>query len=369
MKKLICSFIILSITLFTGCFNYKDIDKVIFATAIIIDVDNDGNPIIYVEAFKPARGSNGASGKGERVLFKGSRKTLFETERDINLSSSYKINFTQNRAIIFTQKAAEKNMYDFIDFFDRDQEFVIRSDIAILKGSPEKLINAKLKEQEYIGLFIHDLIYNIPVSSRAVITSLNDFLNKIHSKNNTSVLTMIELKQDQVEDKVEISNAAIVKDCKMVDILRRSEGLGYNFLVDNIKGGSLEVPNPDSPKKFVSLEILKNKTNTNVYYDGEKITVKKVINTRATVAEVQNRINLNTDTMNQLQKNAEKNISKACNNVFNEYKQKNLDIFNIGEDFQRSYPREKLENIIGKCNLELEVNVNIEGSSDKTNFR
>lgn len=369
MKKIILLFNILSVILFAGCFNYKDIDRVIFATAIIVDVDDNNNPVVYEEAFKASRGGQGSSEKGQRVLFKGTGKTMFEVLRDINLSSSYKINYTQIKGIIFTQKVAEKGLDKFIDIFDRGQELVIRSQIVIYNGDPSKLLNVKLKEQDYIGLFISDLIYNIRTSSRGVSITLNDFLNKNYTNDNAIAVTMIGLKKDQLEDKIEISNAAIIKNYKMVSELKRDEGEAYNFLINTIQGGSMEVSNPDHKDDFVSLEIVKNKTETQISYDGKSVKVKKIINTKTCIAEVQKSFNFNKKTLDELQKNAESNIEKQCSKLFDDYKKKGIDIFNVTEDFHRSYPREKLENIMSKTELDIEPHVIIEGSTDITSFR
>lgn len=370
MKKVLLYFLILSTFFFNGCFNYTDIDKVIFTTAVIVDVDPEGMPIVYEEAFKPSRGGQGSSGKGSRILFQGTGKTLFETFRNLNLSSSYKLNYTQCRGVIFTEKAAEKGLDFFIDVFDRGQEFVIRSDIVIYKGDPTTLINAKLKEQDYIGLFIHDLIYNTPSSSRGIILSLNDFLNKSYSQNNTCVVPVIELKKNQLEDKITISDGAIIKNYKMIGRLREKETESYNFLIDNIKGGTLEVSNPNCPDKFITLEILKSKTDTKIYYDGNTVTLKKIINTRAIVTEAQKSLLFDEDTMRKIQKNAEWNIRKFSLQLFDEYKKKGVDIFEVAEGFHRVYPREKAQDkIIYKTELIVEPHVFIEGSTDITNFK
>ena len=368
MKKFLCCFLIICASFLTGCFNYNDIDKVIFATACIIDVDSQDNPIIYVEAFKPQKTVTSSSNSDQRILFKGSRKTMFETIRDINLSSNYKLNYTQNMGIIFTQKAAERSMKDFIDFFERDQEFVLRANIAILKGCPDNFINMKLKGQEYLGVFIHDLIKNIPSSSREVMTSLNDFLNEMHTKSKTSVIPMVQIKQDQPENRIEIGDGAIITNYKMVDTLRRETALGYNFMLNNINGGSMEVTNPYISSKYIGLEILKNTTKTKMYYDGKKLVVKKIINTKASISEAQNKLNLNQASIKAIEANAERNIIYACDDIFKQYKDKNLDIFHITEDFQRRYPRENSDNIFQKSQLKMDVHVSIEGSSLKTNF-
>lgn len=79
-------------------------------------------------------------------------------------------------------------------------------------------------------------------------------------------------------------------------------------------------------------------------------------------------MNLNQDSIKLLESNAENNIAFACEDIFKKYREKNLDIFNIAEDFQRRYPRENPDDIFKKSQLKLEVHVTVEGSSTKTNF-
>lgn len=73
-----------------------------------------------------------------------------------------------------------------------------------------------------------------------------------------NVVTIIDIPKGSLEPKLEINGGAVFKDDKMVSILERAEGLGYNFLMKDIKDGSLEVTNPCDINKFISLEILKS---------------------------------------------------------------------------------------------------------------
>lgn len=51
MKKIILIMILALIIFLSGCFNYNDINKVIFVTAIGIDIDEKNRPIVYAEVF------------------------------------------------------------------------------------------------------------------------------------------------------------------------------------------------------------------------------------------------------------------------------------------------------------------------------
>lgn len=364
MKKLIL-LLFLCLTFFlNGCRGYDDVNKLLFVTTVIIDVDKNYMPVIYLEAFKPTRTTQGGSEKGERLLFKGTGKTVFEALNDINLSSSLKLNYTQNKVIMFTECAAKYGIDNFIDIVDRDQQFLVRPYIAVLTTSPDKILGAKIKSEEYIGIYIHDLIENVGASPRAIKLPVNDYLNKRLMGSRTGIVTAVDLKKDQLEDIIEIEGGVIIKDDKMVDFMPKSLGLGYNFLKYNLNSGSLEITNPDNPDRFVTLRILNSKTKTNLTYDGEIIHLDKRIKLKTAIASVQKNISFNDDELEKIKNKSKSNIEEACKGLFNKYKEENLDIFDVQEEFERKYPKVKLENVLKITELNLQVDETIEGSPD-----
>lgn len=368
IKRIFSFFIILIFSLsFYGCFNYRDINKIVFVTSVIYDVDDDGKVVTYLECFKPYRSTASASEKGQRLLFRGIGKTALESSRDINLSSSYIINYTQNKAIIFTSKVAEYGLSNYVDFINRDQELLTRPNVYVFFGDPEKLMKMRIKDEEYIGLNLSFLIENIGASSRALKSTLNDYLVKRGSGNNVAVLTAIEIKKQDVEERLTITGGAVLQNDKMIEKINVAQGQAYNFITNKVRRGTLEVTNPDNPEKFVTLEILKSITKTEVHYDGKNIKLVKKIYVKTSIAEAQNKLHFNSVNFEKLKKSAEANIKKYTDIVFDEFKKKELDIFEIKQDFYRKYPKVKINNPISITNLKIEPYVYIEGSSNINN--
>lgn len=352
----------------SGCFSYRDINRVLFVTTLMIDVDDGGNPIIYAEAFRGVKGGT-PDGMDERILFNGKGKTVFEAIRDMNSTSSYKLNYTQNQAVIFTQKAAEYGLENFIDLVDRDQELLIRPYIAIYPGNAQDLMKLKITQEKYIGFFITELIQNIGASPRAVVLTLNDYFIQRVNGDKTEVITMIDIPKDSLETKLQINGGAVIKDDKMVGTLETTEGLGYNFLRDTLSSGLLEVTNPCDINKFVTLEISASKTRTEIKYSDNIVHLKKKIKVKVDFGEAQKDIVFTQENITKIEERAEDNIKKACNVLFAKYKDDGIDIFEIRDKFYQKYPKINIPNIISKTELKVEVDVQIMNTGTTRNFK
>jgi len=359
----------LAISCFTmsACFSYKDINKVLFVTALVVDADDKGNPVLYAEVFKGVRG-NSPEGMDQRILFNGTGKTMFEAVRNMNATSSFKLNYTQNQVTIFTQKAAEFGLENYVDFMDRDQELLVRPYIAVFRGDAQELMTLQITQEKYIGLYITELIENIGASPRAVVTTLNDYLNERVTGDKTSVLTIVDIAKNTLETKLEINGGAVIENDKMVSVLQRNQGLGYNFLRDKLSTGTLEVTNPCDINKFVTLEITKSKTKTKISYSDGIVHLTKKIKVNVDFAEAQKSILFTKENIIKIQEKAEENIVKACDLLFTKYKGLDIDIFQIKDKFYDKYPKVKIEDIINETELKVEVEVQINNTGTVRNF-
>ncbi len=370
-KTLMCIFLISCIFL-SGCYGYKDINDVAFVTSVIFDIDKENEPVVYLEIFKPDKAAAKSSEKAERIVLTGTGKTAYEALNDVNLASSYKIDYSQNKAIIYTKRAAEYGISSFFDIFRRSTEFVIRPYMAVYDGDVERLSKGGFEEEQYVGLFLWDLVKNIGVSSRTVQSSINRFLTMRDSPEKTDVLTVIKINNDGPSPTLVMEGGAIIKNDKLKDMIQKTEGEAYNFLTNQVENGSMEVNDPNNKDKFISLRIEKTKTATEVTYNGKNISLKKKINVNASIIETQNYINLTNEELKEIKKGAEKNLITSCTNVFNKYKKENLDIFLIDEAVSNKYGDSAIKdpnNIIKNTTIEVEPNVTINSAGKARTYK
>ncbi len=367
-RKILAITLVCSLFL-SGCFNYKDINKILLVTAIGIDIDENKHPIIYTECFIPKRAGGADLASEEQVIFKGKGKTVFEAIRNINLSSSYKLNYTQNKAIIFSERAADYGIDNFIDLLDRDQEFLMRQFMFVCKGDFEKLLRTKLKEEAFLGIFLPDLVANQALTSKASKLKFDEFLVRRKLGSNVNVINLIKRREDTPDPRISIEGLAVIQDDKLVGQLTTDEGKYFNFFQNTLKSTDIEVTNPEHMDKLVTLEIFKSKSKTNISYDGNTIDLYKTINIRTIFAESQKSIHLSdNEERKKISQYAESNVEEGCKRLYKKYAKMNIDLFNVQNEFQRKYPTAKVNNVLNLLNVNIDANVTIDNSSDTTNF-
>lgn len=362
-KRIVSVLLILLITATTlvGCFNYNEINELTFVTSAIFDIDDSGNVVLYLDCMKPYRNTNESSDNGKRIVYKGIGKTALEAIRNVNRASSYKINFTQNRALIFTEAAAKKGIDKFLSLIDNDQHFQVRPYAFVFFGNVDHLINVVQNDEEYIGLFLNDLVLKNKKNPRIIVSNINDYMVKTEMGNSYAVMSALEIRNDVSNQKVSLAGGVVMKDSKMVDRIDASDTMSYNFLMDEIKTGTLEVANPQMGEGYVTLEILNSKTKTDIEYKNNKVLLNKKIKARVTVAEAQGRFIASEQAIRELNAKAEENIKDYLQEFFYNFADKNIDILQAERLLQVKYPEKVVEDILSKVDLNVDVDIIMEG--------
>ena len=371
MKVRVILCFLICMILLSGCFNYKDIDKAIFSTAVIIDVNEDGNVVLYSELFHTYRSKKNNTETGTRLIFSATGKTLFEAVRNQNKTASDKINYQQNKIIIFTKRAAEYGIDHFIDFLNRDQELLIRQYILLFEGDPKELIQLNIKQEEYLGLYLYELVRNDLISKFADIYQVYEYLNNKYIGNSVEVMGIVKIKEEALEDDISIEGAGILMKGKLIDKMEPEEEKIYNEMMGEGTTRVIILPHPTIQGKQITLEVLNSKLKSSVFYDydHDEITLKKDFKLKISFAESEDAIDLDEpEIIKKIEKAAEEELKKRCTEFFKKYKEKRLDVFRIQEMVSRKYPDLEIENPIDITELKIVADAYIEGSSDVQDF-
>lgn len=348
-----------------GCFNYREINKMTFATSIIFDVDEHDNTILYLDCVRPYRNANESSDKGRRIMFEGRGKTALEALRDVNVVSSNDLNFSQVRAYIFTEEAARKSVKKYLNLINNDQQFSFKPYMFVFKGDVKSLVDLTNNDEEYLGLYLNELIENNYKNGKVIKSNVNDYLSNSLSYNNYSFMSVIELKKDDVDTKLELNGGAIMRDNHMIATLDAEDALTYNILMRKVKEGTFEVASPKESDKFITLDILEETNSTHVEVSGNNIILKKDLNIRVSIGEIQDKLIINNEVLSEIKANEEWRIKKYEEEFFEKYREKGIDVLGVGKLLAEKYPDINIdkEDFLKNTTLETNINLIIEGSS------
>lgn len=367
MKKIIICLLLLSLIL-SGCYNYRDVDTLEFVTAFLIDVNEDNMIEIYTRANKGVRSMDVQEESLEIIRFKEQGETTFEAVRNMTLFTSSRLNFSQIRAIVITERAAKSGIDFFIDFIERDQELNIRARIFIYRGDPVELVNLDIKQEDFLGLYLWEVISNTKYVSKALDLSLNDLLNRKYSPSSTYLLPIVQIINTIGTPQLTINGSKVFNKWNEVDEMTEEEVFYYNFLNNKIKSSIINIPNPQYLDYKIGFEILSSKTKSSCNFKDSTFYVNKKINLSVTIGDVQRSLKITDEVIKLLEQQLSEVVTENCMQLFNKYKRKNLDIINAKNLCYKKYPHVDYENIIPRTVLNLEVKTVIQGSSNIINF-
>ena len=360
------SFILLLfiITSLIGCFNYKEINKITFVTSIIFDIDEYNNTILYLDCVAPYRNANESSDKGKRIVFQGRGKTALEAMRTVNIDSSNDLDFSQVRAYIFTEDVLMKGIDRYLDLIENNQQLSYKTYMFAYFGDIEALLDIHNNDEEYLGLYLDSLIEMNKKNAQVISSNVSDYITNSIEAPNIGIISLIDLKKDIVEQKILLDGAIIMKDNKMIDTMNSRDTLAYNLLTnDNLIEGTFQVTNPNNKEQFISLDILDNYTDQNICIEEDTIYIYENVRVRTTIGEVQGGDAIEDNALNIIKLEQEEKLKKVFLNLFDEYRDKGIDILRIEQLIDRYYPEYNKDDYLSKAKIIPNIEIIIDGRS------
>lgn len=368
MRRKAVLMILIVISLFTGCFSYRDMNRLFFSTMGFFDIDDEGEIVIYGELFSASRSEGEKGGIETRNVLNGKGETVLDAFYDYQSNTSFPIAYDVNKVLVFSETLAKQGLDDCIDSPERNQKPTIKEFLFISKSPPEEVMAIQLVEEKFIGVFLENMMLFHSDLPDVIPIRLNEFLNQRLIGNKINLIPIISVEKIGLQDRINIEGAAIVENDRMIGELSPEEVPIFKYLKGTLKIGDLNISNPQEEKSKVSLDNIKAKVKREIILRDNTVYVSYNINTIKTIEEVENGINLkDSDIREILNKETEDKIRKECLGLLKKYQEKDIDLFNVKAEVDRKYPHNKIENIIKNTDFSVEVQVEIEGSQNTTN--
>lgn len=372
MNKKCALFLFFISMILSGCDSYRDINLTAFTVMTVIDVDDEGKPIVYMECFSTHYSQIEAGVTGQRTVLVGRGETIAESIQKINQTSKQQLSQVYSKMVVFTKKAAEKGLEDYLDILVRDQEYLLRPYIVIYDGEPMTLLNVRPLQGDFVGLYLEDLFASDAVSNTMHPFQIFEYINLRVSNSQMAVMSILGVNENEADPYIGIKEAAVIRADKMVATLTENEYKMYCLMDGMTKATLITVPHPEDEKAKVTLNAVSRKVKKIIEYNGENGSVihyKIEIKLSLILVETQKPLNFQDDEIrNKLEKEIQKKLKDEGEELFEQYKRKDIDLLSVEDKFVEKYPHYKIINVLGNTVFEVEVKTHLEGSPDVQNY-
>jgi spore germination protein KC len=343
MKRLraICLIIIIlaNTLLCSGCWNYREIEKLAIVAGMAIDMDKiDKRYILTVEIATPNPGEKGGSSKSEIYETKGA--TIFEAVRNLIVEIGRRAYWSHSKIIIIGKNIAEEQgVASVLDFVYRDSE--TRRDVLVLI-SDESTAGEVLKE----AFNVEDLLsYRIDASlrsqksiSRFPKTELRQVVGNFKSKDSAILVPLIRINKfkGKNDNTTEVFGSAVLKSDKVVGYLNGDETKMAIWLQGKLKGGLFIARDMLNSEEDMTFEIYGNKTKKKVELSEGELKMKISIKTDVGIAEAAGAIDFSDEkNFKKIKAEAEKRLKTQLEAVLKKVQQDyKADVFDFGEEVE-----------------------------------
>ena len=331
-----------------------------------VDSAPGGNIRLTLQIAKPSAfgggGEKAPGAKEERVwVISHTGKTVLEAQRYLEAKISRSIYWGHDVILVLGEDIAKQGVRKSINFFYRTP--FVRETIWVLvaKGKAEALLNSYSQLENTSAQSIGNMVrlgVGVPVM-------LRDLSMMLASKGNNPVLPRVELtasgppqgsgmnenipaaknkqeKSTTVHAEPTITGTGVFNDEKLVGWLDISETRGLLWLKNQMKKGVITVSSIKDPDKEISINITRENTKVEPFYDGQNIRFNVKIKMEGDLWEQQSTEDI---TNPEIIKSIEKKMSQAIQArtwIVLEKAQLDygVDIFAFGEAFHRKYKKE-----------------------------
>lgn len=385
MKKIKFLMLLLPIFLFTGCFNYRELNEIAIASAIGLDKTGDGYVVtIQVMNTKKASETGTSNEQLKFITFTTSGVTLQDAIRKSILDSSRRIYPNHVQTLIIGEDLAKNGISDVLDMFFRGVEFRKQTPVLIAKNStaeevlnvvtPLESLNSKnirdglIVDSKYLGIgdniSFEDLVGTFLDSNKEIIlpsVSING------TKSDGEKIENIETADPSV--RLIESSLAVFKGDHLIGFLDNKQSIDLNFVLNKINNTILTYECGDN--KYLSSEIMSNKTSVEFLESPLKAHIK--INGILSINEITCDMDLEDPVViDEIEADLEEELK---NDVYNTIKyiieEYNSDVFGFRDflyknktKYYKEIKDDWYDSIFPNMDIDVDVNFNLTGKGN-----
>ncbi|QVK19944.1 Ger(x)C family spore germination protein [Mycoplasmatota bacterium] len=367
-----------------------DISDAFYIATVGLDKEDDEIQMtIVTKQYSPKEETSQIAKQDKYFVSVG--RDVFEAARNFNSFMDKETFWGHVSYILVSENLAQKDIDSALDFFVRDHEHKLTSNVLVIKDArAEEAIKLVTDSGEDITTKLKVLSKGVGALSISSELPLIDAFNKINNKYCSCYIPTLKIVEDQKdepeEETKEASNTENEKtdektkrlvlegyvffdqdDAKLLCSIEGGTARGFNFIINKIKSGVIVVKDPDG--EYVNLEIIDSKTEIIPKIEDDKITVKLKTKMNSNISEIHGEVDIFKADIIEGLVNQQNDIIKAeMQSVIGLVKEYNSDLFDLSSVINHKYPKkwDKIKDNWREVFKDIKFEIEVESKINRT---
>ena len=358
--------------LITGCWDYKEVDRLASVLALGIDrIPGSKTILLTVQIAKPEEkgSSKQTGGQGDKayIIMNSEGKSLSEAIRYLGNQSTRRILLAHSKTIVLGKDFAESGIGEIMDDLKRARESRRTNWMLITDKTAKEILEKDIAMEQVPARGLDNILLSFLKVGRVLPMNLNDFFVRLNGESHVSFAPLVELEDidKQVTSQLEkavcrsldseekpktliIGKTAVFKNLQMVGVLNEDDTRTHRWLVDSPKGSSIKFTyasqaQTNGDKGEILFDIKDGKTTITPHITEDGITMNIEITTKVLLHELgTSGVNvLDPKAIEQLQLQAAETIKLQLEQMIKKVqKELKSDCVGFAETIHNNYPVE-----------------------------
>lgn len=360
--------VIISLFLLTSCWSNHELEESAIVHGVGLDKSED-KIVASVEIIKPGgeqEDDDEASSvdNSEHIVLEETTDTLLEGARELIQYTKKRLDFGHTEAWIISEELARDDVIFPLDLIRRDQMLRLNGNLFISKDDPIDILNTPTLYKHLVASELSGSMYQTKFAAEYAPITLRELYKLVEGPVSNAYIPLIDITENNKQKVTSVEGVAVINEKKMVGELDYGETAGLNLLLDQVKGGAIEVKLNEKEK--VSIEIKKAKTKTVPKLSDNKLDVTIQTKITGTLADNITTDNINEKYFKKIEQHLEEHTKDTIQSTLDKLQLDfETDITNIGLETYRNYPKKwqhissDWNEIFSNANIEVDVEVDI----------
>jgi spore germination protein KC len=367
MKAICC---ILLLLFLTGCWDASELNKKAFVLALALDVTENKKIELVAHVYKPASEKGAASSpKGPAYLnIKAQGQSIYEAMDNLMSKTGRAIQWSHMSSIMIGEKVARQHLKENLDFFYRNHEPRLTTNLFIVKGKAKDYLEIEPYIENTLGQQFREMEkITAKYSSSSIDIDLRKFAIQTRRPVGDTMIPYFKL-NDKKKEIIPISSSLFHK-WKMIGFVPFKQIKSIQMLDNKFHYGSIELSCGDQNKEKEAFRVANLKTRLSLKMIGSTPLVNISTAIEGGTSELRCSSGISKSEEQELIKKIQKTVKGNLQEALNLLQNKQADVLGIGnllyaddpklwETIKKDWPKYFAR---AKFNIQVDVTINHSG--------